>query len=256
MKKFLEILAAVGIVLLTLVVFACGPSQEQKAQELTDAAAEVSAAVQQTYSTVTIEAEYPNVKLNVALDDSLFHAELITEPVASFFLAKYIQSMPANNAKSLLAKVKEAQGAVQLTVTDLYGQSFTADLAPDHVTGLFTAKNTQLKVPAVKEGLEAMLGSQLEIPARFKLAGEVSASFEGGFLVYEVPVKAVDVANLSQGNIVFYHQQLLKNQWKNLAYFANQLKDLGIDGLRIVYADVDSDKKVKQAFPWRSIFEE
>ena len=71
-----------------------------------------------------------------------------------------------------------------------------------------------------------------------------------------MPVKAVDVANLTQGNIVFYHQQLLKNQWKNLANFASLIKELGIDGIRVVYADVDSDKKVKQAFPWRSIFEE
>lgn len=256
MKRFLDILSAVAMALLVLIMFACGPSQEQKAKELTDAAAEVSTAVQQTFSTVAIEAEYPNVKLNVALDDSLFHAELLTEPVANFFLAKYIQLLPANNSKALLRQVKEAQGTVQLAVTDLYGQTFTAELTPDHVLGLYTAKNTQLSVPAVKEGLEAMLGSQLEIPARFKLAGEVSASFEGGFLVYEVPVKAIDVANLTQGNIVFYHQQLLKNQWKNLAYFASLLKGLGIDGIRIVYADVDSDKKVKQAFPWRSIFEE
>ena len=256
MKRFLEILSAVAMALLVLIMFACGPSQEQKAKELTDAAAEVSTAVQQTFSTVAIEAEYPNVKLNVALDDSLFHAELLTEPVANFFLAKYIQQLPANNSKALLRQVKEAQGSVQLAVTDLYGQIFTAELTPDHVIGLYTAKNTQLSVPAVKEGLKALLGSQLEIPARFKLAGEVSASFEGGFLVYEVPVKAIDVANLTQGNIVFYHQQLLKNQWKNLAYFASLLKELGIDGIRIVYADVDSDKKVKQAFPWRSIFEE
>lgn len=256
MKRFLDILSAVAMALLVLIMFACGPSQEQKAKELTDAAAEVSTAVQQTFSTVAIEAEYPNVKLNVALDDSLFHAELLTEPVANFFLAKYIQLLPANNSKALLRQVKEAQGTVQLAVTDLYGQTFTAELTPDHVLGLYTAKNTQLSVPAVKEGLEALLGSQLEIPARFKLADEVSASFEGGFLVYEVPVKAIDVANLTQGNIVFYHQQLLKNQWKNLAYFASLLKGLGIDGIRVTYADVESDKQVKQAFPWRSIFEE
>ena len=256
MKRFLEILSAVAMALLVLIMFACGPSQEQRAKELTDAAAEVCAAVQQTYSTVAIEAEYPNVKLNVALDDSLFHAELLTEPVANFFLAKYIQQLPANNGKQLLAKVKEAQGAVLLTVTDLYGQTFTAEMTPEHVTGLFTAKNTQLSVPAVKEGLETLLGSQLQIPARFKLAGEVSGSFEGNFFEYTVPVKAVDVANLTQGNIVFYHQQLLKNQWKNLATFASLIKELGIDGIRVVYADVDSDKKVKQAFPWRSIFEE
>lgn len=256
MKKLLEILAAVGMVLLTILLFACGPSQEQKAQELTDAAAAVCDSVQQTYSTVVIEAEYPNVKLNVALDDSLFHAELITEPVANFFLAKYIQTLPGNNAKPLMHKVKEAQGAVQLNVTDLYGKTFTAELTPDQVIGLFTAKNSQLNVPAVKDGLETLLGTQLEIPARFKLAGEVSASVEGGFLECEVPVKAIDVANLTQGNIVFYHEQLLKNQWKNLSYFAYMLKDLGIDGIRIVYADVDSDKKVKQAFPWRSIFKE
>lgn len=256
MKRFLEIIAAVAMVLLALIVFACGPSQEQKARELQDAAAEVSAAVQQTFSTVAIEAEYPNVKVNVVLDDRLFHAELITEPVANFFLAKYIQLLPDNNGKALLRQVKEAEGNVQLTVTDRYGQTFTAEMTPDHVIGLFTAKNTQLSVPAVKEGLEALLGSQLQIPDRFKLAGELSASFEGGFLVYEVPVKAVDVANLTQGNIVFYHQQLLKNQWKDLAYFATLLKELGIDGIRVVYADVDSDKKVKQAFPWRSIFEE
>ena len=166
------------------------------------------------------------------------------------------QQLPANNGKQLLAKVKEAQGAVLLTVTDLYGQTFTAEMTPEHVTGLFTAKNTQLSVPAVKEGLETLLGSQLQIPARFKLAGEVSGSFEGNFFEYTVPVKAVDVANLTQGNIVFYHQQLLKNQWKDLATFASLIKELGIDGIRVVYADVDSDKKVKQAFPWRSIFEE
>ena len=149
MKKFLEILAAVGMVLLTILLFACGPSQEQKAQELTDAAAAVCDSVQQTYSTVVIEAEYPNVKLNVALDDSLFHAELITEPVANFFLAKYIQTLPGNNAKPLMHKVKEAQGVVQLNVTDLYGKTFTAELTPDQVIGLFTAKNSQLSVPAV-----------------------------------------------------------------------------------------------------------
>lgn len=256
MKRFLDILTTVALVLLALIMFACGPSEEQKAQELTDAAAKANEAVAQTFSTVAIEAAYPDIAVKVSLTDSLFHAELITEPVANLFLAKYLQLLPAGDCKPLISKVKAAQGVVKLTFTDLYGQSFSADLAAEHVLSLFTAKFSQLNTTAVKEDIASMIGLQIEVPERFKLAGDLTTSFESGFITVVLPVKPIDVANLSQGNVVFYHQPLINNQWKNLEGFASILKDLGIDGIRVTYADVESDKQVKQAFPWRSIFEE
>lgn len=255
MKRFFEIMAAVAMALLAIIVFACGPSEEQKTQEFKAAVDSLNNTVTQTYTTVAITAEYPNVKLDVTLTDPIAHADLLTETVANFFLAKYIQQTPANNGKDVLKKVKDAQGKVNLNVTDVYGKTYTAELTPDHLTGLYTATNSTLVNTGVKDAIANLFGSQLSVPAKFKLSGEVTASLETSFITCVIPVKAIDVANLTQGNISFYHQDPLYQQWKDLGGVAAWLKDIGIEGIRIRYADVDSDMHKQQAFRWRDIFE-
>lgn len=258
MKTLTLMISAVVLMLAA----SCGPSAAERTAALEGAAAGIDSLVttsQAPFDTCRAVYAEPNVLIEVALRDSMIKVDLLGDALMDYFAADWLKASDQTRVYDVLKTLRRMETPVVLSIRDTYGASKSFIFNADKISRLLKAKPSSLDVPKVKEQVVAMASASA--PAPWAHQGcQVSAAINKGFLTYTIvwPSKAA-LNGMEQGNITGRYLDPLRRQYARLGDLeypvVEMLKGLGIDGVRIEYtADGDSDRAIKQAFPWREIF--
>jgi len=247
---------------LVALVAACGPSEAEKTARLESAAAQIDSLIatdRAPFESCGAVYAAPNVNVDIALADSLIKVDLLGDALMDYFVADQLKAMDRERVAAVINALRKLDTPVVATVRDTYGASKTFIFSADKLSRLVKAKGTSLDVPAVREQVTAMAGGAVPAPWAHRGA-QVSTAISKGFLTFTMTFPSRAALNgLEQGNLTGRYLDPLRRQYARLGDLeypvVEMLKGLGIDGVRIVYtAADDSDRELKQAFPWREIF--
>ena len=116
----------------------------------------------------------------------------------------------------------------------------------------------QLNASAAREQVVKLAETMVPAPAAHKDAVRVEAAVVKSFLEYNIIfADAKAYAGNDQSLLTVRYFEPLKAQYRAMGDMApsvvEMLQGMGIDGVRIQYSAENSDKTIKQAFPWREI---
>lgn len=258
MKKIL--LQIVSLTVL-LAFAACGPSDAEKKARLEAVAAQIDSLVSTNAAPIVASGaryEEPNVVVYYTLADSMISTDFLGEELFDYYVSEELRTFEASTFKQITKSLSENESGLTVAITDVYGKTKNFIFTPEKLTNLAKAKRSSLNVPKVKEQVVALANAAVPAPAA-NAGAQVSTAIESGFLTYTItwPSKKA-FASYSQGVLVSLYKEALQNQYSALGILEYPMvdlyKSLGVDGVRIVYAAVDSKDQLKQAFPWREIF--
>lgn len=253
MKKII-LLAAAG---LALAMAACSGSKA--ADQLQQAAATADGLISKDYDhNVEVNAENNGLDVAIRLTDSLVKVEDIG---SELFDALASLNLKACNADSLTALTQtlhkaKADVKVELIGTDRASEEFT--LSPTKIIKLQGAKLTQLNPSALKTQITELAEAFCPNPAAHAGAKEVEVSISKSFLEYNVVwSEAKAYGEREQGWLTLNYFNPLKMLYMQVndgcPGLIQMMTELGIDGVRMVYSAPDSDRELRQAFPWREL---
>ncbi|MDE6287447.1 MAG: hypothetical protein K2M00_01520 [Muribaculaceae bacterium] len=259
-RKALSI-AAVSAVMVAAV--SCGESQADKIKKLDAAAAAVDSVykgVEAPVSNLKAQANDTDVTVSVAVLDSMIRIDLVGDEMMDYFMAQQIKKAPAALVNEVTKAVTGTAGALQLSVTDLYGNERTFSFTGETLRHLYKAKGSQLNAPRVKEQVCRMLLPALPNALATTDAESIDLSVDKSFLTYTVTFASDRrFKDSGQGLLTRIYMDAFKAQYASLGELCDpvveMLKSLGIDGVCVIYKALNGDKEIRQAFPWRTIME-
>lgn len=265
MKRIFSRFAAMAVVLSVVFgVTGCGDSQAEKLARLDAAAAALDSVLSECGAPVTdvkAVANDADVLLSVAVKDSVVNASLVGAELMDYFVAQQLKSMSKDVVNSVTKAIEGTQGAVKLTLTDMYGTSAEFSFTGESVRHLYKAKGSELNAPRVKEQVCALFEPALPNAAARIGADHVELGVDKGFLTYTV-VFPSDKAfrDSGQGLLTRLYMKPFQDQYAALgcleAPVVDLLKSLKIDGVCVIYKALNGDKEIRQSFPWRIVLEQ
>ena len=242
-------------------VTACGESQADKTTKLEAATAALDSVLNTTEAPIkslSISADDANINVAATFGDSLLHADLLGEELMNYFVAGQIKQIKADVVNQVNRALDSSVGSLKLSLTDTWGNSFAIAYSAEDLRHLYKAKGSQLNVPMVKEQLVILLSNSLPTTKANKDSKGITLSIDKGFLNYDILFdKYQKFEKDRQGYITTLYFDLIKAQYASLGKLQtpiiDTMKELGIDGIRVTFVANDSDKELKQAFPWREI---
>ncbi len=258
---FRTVAVAFATLLIMAGATACGESQADKAKKLEAAAAALDSVfnpAQAPVAALSITADGTDINFKATLSDSLIHADLLGEELVNYFVANQIKHVKGAVINQVNKALDSTLGSLKLSITDTWGNNFAIAFSSENLRHLYKAKGSQLNVPTVKEQVVALLGNSLPASMANKDAQSITLTISKGFLNYNVQFdKYAKYKKGKQGHLTTLYFAPLKVQYANLGVLQtpiiDTLKELGIDGIRVTFSAQDSDKELKQAFPWREI---
>lgn len=252
MKNYLKIFSFAA----SLLVFAaCGKSGAENALttagELADSIASAEAD-----GTATVNA--PDLQLSFTVEDAELPLDCIGQNVFDLFASQQLKRLSPQDITTVCNALRDSKGNLIVILNSPAGESATFTLTPKQILYLQRAKNSELNLGAARNEVVAIAQRMVPAPEAHSGALRVETSVSKSFLEYNVIwPKASAYDKYPQGLLTKNYFNALKKQYQALGRLAepivNELNTLGIDGVRIVYSAEDSDKELKQAFPWREI---
>lgn len=259
MSKLTTHIAAIGVACaMMLAGVSCGNSQDQKYQQLGNAATQLDSVLNANGVLAMVAVDSVNVAISadIALTDSVIHVDRIGNDLMEYFVAHVIKAAPADVVNNLV-KSLEPESQLSVSLKDIYDANKTFVFTADDLRRLYKAKGLDFNTPAVKQQLFDLLADLLPMEAPYSDA-TVEVGISSGFLCYELTFPNDKMlAKSGQGLITrLYHQPLitrLASLGSLQATVIDVMNSLNIDGIAVTMLAKDSDKKIHQAFPWRTL---
>lgn len=252
MKSFKTLIAASAFALL---VVSCGGNNSAetlaKAAHLTDsiAAAEADGKAVAADSDLMVSFTMPDAGIPLtAIGQDLFDV----------FAAQELKIVAPANVAAVCDALREVKGNLVVALNSPGGESAEFTLTPQDIIKLQRAKPSQLNLGAARNQLIDVAQQMVPNPDAHTGAVRVDVTVSKSFLEYNIIwPKASAYDKYPQGLLTKNYFNPLKKQYQQLGRLAEpviaMLSAMGIDGVRVVYSAEDSDKQLKQAFPWREI---
>ncbi len=206
---------------------------------------------------IAVEAE--GIAATYTLTDSLIDPAKIGDALFDVYAAQQLKSYPAAHINTVCDALRDNGGMLEIKiVSPAKNTEREIGLTARRIITLQKSKNSQLNASAAREQTVKMAETMIPAPGAHKAAVRTEASVVKSFLEYNI-IFADDkeYAGKDQSLLTVRYFEPLKAQYRALGDLGpallQMLEGMGIDGVRIVYSAENSDKTIKQAFPWREI---
>lgn len=200
----------------------------------------------------------PDLDASFTIDDAELSLSSVGQDLFNVFAAQQLKKLSAKDITTVCDALRDSKGELHVILNSSDGESATFAFTPQQVIKLQRAKNSELNLGAARLQAVAVAEKMVPNPSAHSGAVRVDVSVAKSFLEYNIVwPKASAYDKYPQGVLTANYFNALKKQYQNMGGLAepviDMLTSMGIDGVRIVYSAVDSDKQLKQAFPWREI---
>lgn len=246
---------AVAVAALGMSVGGCG-NGAAKAESLQAAASLADSVAGEGWE---VKADGNNLVATCTLTDSLLNPEAIGDALFDIYAAQQLKTYSAADINAVANALHENEGKLDITlVSPALGSSRAIELTAKRLVTLQKSKNSQLNASAAREQVVKLAETMVPAPAAHKDAVRVEAAVVKSFLEYNIIfADAKAYAGNDQSLLTVRYFEPLKAQYRAMGDMApsvvEMLQGMGIDGVRIQYSAENSDKTIKQAFPWREI---
>lgn len=202
----------------------------------------------------------PNLQASFTITDPEIPVNQIGQELFDVFAAQQLKKISPKDISAVCEALRSSDGELAVIINSVDGESIAFNLTPHRIIALQRAKNSELNFSAARTQVVAIAERMTPNPEAHAGAVKVEASVAKSFLEYNVIwAKSAEFDKKSQGVLTQNYFNALKLQYQALGGLAepviDMLSSMGIDGVRIVYSAENSDKQLKQAFPWREIRE-
>lgn len=205
-------------------------------------------------------ASYSEGKLTYSFTfcDSIIHVKDYSEALVQFYVAQELKKNPGKNLDEILNTLSKEQGSLEITLSDVYGDSRTYSISSSRLKQLFKQSPMQLGFQEVKANvLEILASSAMEYRNRAD-ATDATFALSNGFATYTLTFpKATAYGHMSQGSLMGRYLTILKPRYEAFGSYRESIEELmrslQIDGYRFVYTTPDDKKPLKTTIPWRDI---
>lgn len=249
-------MAALGLLVASSVASCSGGDKGQALQ----AAAAVADSIVSADGNANVEVNEAGTGLDATfrMTDSLINVDAIGKELFDAYAAQQLKTVAPDDINTISHALTATKGdiKVQILGTDQKSKEFT--LSPREFVNLQKARLSQLDPGQAKEQVVKVAEGMCPNPKAHEKASKVEVAVVKSFLEYNIVFPSQkDFADLNQGMLTFHYLNALKTELKNLGEMEQPVVDLllslGIDGVRIQYSAEDSEKVLKQAFPWREM---
>ena len=227
-------------------------------QQLGNAATQLDSILNDSELSAVVAVDSVNtaISANISLTDSVIRVDRIGTDLMEFFVAHIIKSAPADVVNNLV-KSLEPESQLTVSLADIYGGTNSFAFTAEDLRRLYKAKGLDFNTPAVKQQLFAVVADLLPMEAPYNDA-TVEVGISSGFLCYELTFPNDKMlAKSGQGLITRLYLEPIKVRLASLNALQPAVLEvmdaLDIDGIAVTMLAKDSDKKIHQAFPWRSL---
>lgn len=261
MKKIMKRAMAVVMTMCMVAAMAScgGVSKEQQLQDAAATLDSVFAACEAPVTAIKATAEGTDIRVDAVVLDSLVRLEGLGDVLMNFYVAQQLKQASGAVINTVVNAVEANEGAVVLSLTDIYDFKREYKFTGANLRHLYSAKPSQLNGGQAKNELCDMLQPSLPNREAWADAQSVELSVKGGFLTYVVTfADPSSYARMKQGNITGLYKEPLHRSLQSLGSllpsFENLCTTLGIEGIRVEYTSAkEGGRELAQAFPWRFI---
>ena len=206
----------------------------------------------------TVVVSEPDLQASFTVHDAEISLSAIGQDLFNVFASQQLKKLSAKDITAVCDALRESKGSLITVLNSPAGESVSFTLTPQQIIKLQRAKNSELNLGAARNEVVAVAERMVPAPNAHEGALRVEASVTKSFLEYNIVwPKASEFARQPQGILTQRYFNALKEQYQAMGELAepviSMLQSMGIDGVRIVYSAQDSDRELKQAFPWREI---
>lgn len=244
----------IALTFLALFLTSCGGSNSESLAD----AANLADSIAKADAGGSVVTNSPDLEASFTIKDTLIPVESIGNELFDVFASQELKKLPPKDISFVCDALKESKGNLVIVLNSTDGQSVSFNLSPQQIIRLQRAKHSELNLGAARNQVTTMAERMIPAPEAHSDAVRVKTSVSKSFLEYNIVwAKASSFAKYPQGILTKNYFNALKRQYQAMGNLAEpiitMLEALGIDGVRIVYSAEDSDKELKQAFPWREI---
>lgn len=252
MKKILILLS-----LMSVLVIACTTKKSDTA--LAEAAA-LTDSIARAEADGNAQACPPDIQLSFNVADTNIYLGAVGEDLFDVFAAQQLKRISPRDISAVCNALRESGGQLNVVINSPSGESVDFNLTPQKIIKLQRAKNSEFNLAGARSQVVAVAEKMIPAPEAHAGAVRVDVSVSKSFLEYNIVwAKSSSYDRYTQGLLTKNYFNPLKRMYQELGTLAEPavelLKSLGIDGVRIVYSAENSDKQLRQAFPWREISE-
>lgn len=207
----------------------------------------------------SVSVSAPDLQASFTVDDSQIALSSVGQELFDVFASQQLKKIPASDISAVCDALRTAKGSFVTILNSANGEeSVSFTLTPQQIVKLQRAKNSELNLGEARNQVVAVAERMVPAPEAHAGALRVETSIAKSFIEYNIVwPKASAYSKFPQGVLTQNYFNPLKEQYKAMGRLAepviSMLQSMGIDGVRIVYSAEDSDRQLKQAFPWREI---
>lgn len=206
----------------------------------------------------TVEVASPDLQASFTIEDEQISIQAIGQELFELFASQQLKRLPAKDITGVCNALRESKGDFITIINSPTGESVSFSLTPHQIIKLQRAKNSELNLGAARSQIIAIAQNMVPNPDAHAGAVRVDVSINKSFIEYNVVwEKASYYSHFPQGILTKNYFNPLKEEYQEMGGLAERVIDmlssLNIDGVRMVYSAEDSDKELRQAFPWREI---
>ena len=200
----------------------------------------------------------PGLQMSFEIADPEIPVSDIGRELFEVFAARQLKTISAADITTVCNALRADKAELDVVLNSPSGESAVFNFTPQRIITLQRAKNSELNIPAARTQLIVVAEKMVPNPGAHAGAVRVETSVVKGFLEYNIIFPdASTFERAAQGLLTKNYFNPLKQQYADMGGLAEpvveMLTSMGIDGVRIVYSAENSDKNLKQAFPWREI---
>lgn len=231
----------------------------KQAEQLAAASALADKMISSDYDhNVEVNAEGNGLDVTIRLSDSLVNVPAIGQELFDALAALNLKACNPADLNELAQTLHKAKASVEVQLIGTDKADVKYPLSASQLTKLQGSKLTQLNPALLKTQLVALAGPFCPNPKAHAGARDIEIAIVKSFLEYRVVwPSAKDYAQREQGWLTLNYFNPLKQLYTMVndgcPGLINMMTELGIDGVRMVYAAPDSERELRQAFPWREL---
>lgn len=238
-----------------LVATGCG---SHNVEDSLRSAAEVADSVAKADAGGSVVVDVPNLQISFTVTDSEISLASVGQDLFEVFAAQQLKKVSPKVVAKVVEALRESKGELDVIINSDNGESAAFTLTPHRIVALQRAKNSELNFSSARTQVIAVAERMVPAPQEHIGAMKVHVSVSKSFLEYNIVWPNVtSYERQPQGILTKRYFNALKEQYQTMGGLAepviDMLTSMGIDGVRIVYSAENSDKELKQAFPWREI---
>lgn len=204
----------------------------------------------------TVSADNGSMTINLTAGKYV-HVDCLQQELFDFFLANNLKYVDFGTVDASIKALAGSKGKVSITINDSYGNVKTFEYTADRIRTLHSSKPLDFSRPIIKQQLcDMLLPIAPALDPAFYKDYQVRVSETQGFLTYTVTFKDdKQFAGKPQGVLTGIYFEPFKDIIASFSFatfnIGEFMRDLGLDGFRVVFTNEGGDKTLKQTFPWR-----